>query len=475
MKGKYVAADINAGSKLKIPNEQKCGKKGSYIVFLTIFLSAMMLFVWAVLAASGQLAIASAAKDFGRTWGRSILGEYDRYLKDRYGFFGFYADTFTAEKKLDFYAGSTFREKKYITYGDIHVSLDTFSLTKPEVFSAQLREIVASGVKPRQNTKYREECGRENNESTATQSESTTYDAVDETETGSSNRVIRNQRILSTLPSKGKVQKVDVSALIKALKDGFNPKNLATGGAISLYTERFFRDHVDDKEQGETFFRNEMEYLLTGKTDDARSLKSTATTLKLLRNGLNLAYLYGCSEKREAALAAAQLITPGPAATALQAVILETWAWLEAENDWKLLQDGKSVPVLKKDENWAITLDNVLESEFADEPASSENLEAGEKADSDGQSGEKRKEENMDGSGTRYIKPQKIEGISYRMYLHVLLSGVSQETKMLRMMDLIQINLKYLYLDNFLLKDYYTGLKYEMNVNNKKYEFEEAY
>ena len=46
---------------------------------------------------------------------------------------------------------------------------------------------------------------------------------------------------------------------------------------------------------------------------------------------------------------------------------------------------------------------------------------------------------------------------------------------MLRMMDLIQINLKYLYLDNFLLKDYYTGLKYEMNVNNKKYEFEEAY
>lgn len=61
------------------------------------------------------------------------------------------------------------------------------------------------------------------------------------------------------------------------------------------------------------------------------------------------------------------------------------------------------------------------------------------------------------------------------MYLHVLLSGVSQETKVLRMMDLIQINLKYLYLDNFLLKDYYTGLKYEMNVNNKKYEFEEAY
>ena len=218
-----------------------------------------------------------------------------------------------------------------------------------------------------------------------------------------------------------------------------------------------------------------MEYLLTGKTDDARSLKSTATTLKLLRNGLNLAYLYSCSEKREAALAAAQLITPGPAATALQAVILETWAWLEAENDWKLLQDGKSVPVLKKDENWAITLDNVLESEFTDEPAGSEDPEAGEKADSGGQSGEKRKDENMDGSGTRYIKPQKIEGISYRMYLHVLLSGVSQETRMLRMMDLIQINLKYLYLDNFLLKDYYTGLKYEMNVNNKKYEFEEAY
>ena len=93
-----------------------------------------------------------------------------------------------------------FVRKNILHMGDIHVSLDTFSLTEPEVFSAQLKEIVASGVKPRQNTKYREECGRENNESTAIQSESTTYEAADETETGSSNRVIRNQRILSTLP-----------------------------------------------------------------------------------------------------------------------------------------------------------------------------------------------------------------------------------------------------------------------------------
>ena len=42
-------------------------------------------------------------------------------------------------------------------------------------------------------------------------------------------------------------------------------------------------------------------------------------------------------------------------------------------------------------------------------------------------------------------------------------------------MDLIQINMKYLYCDYFLLKDYYTGLKFTMNVNGVEHEFEETY
>lgn len=89
--------------------------------------------------------------------------------------------------------------------------------------------------------------------------------------------------------------------------------------------------------------------------------------LKLLRNGLNLAYLYSCPEKREAALAAAQVLTPGPAAALTQALILESWALLEAENDLRILEAGEGVAIIKRDENWAVSLENVLALDFSGE------------------------------------------------------------------------------------------------------------
>ena len=80
------------------------GKKGSFIIFLTLAFSAVLIMVYAVIRASGQQAIGSTAQNFGRLWGRSILAEYDRTLKDRYGLFGFYGNEFLVEEKLDFYA-----------------------------------------------------------------------------------------------------------------------------------------------------------------------------------------------------------------------------------------------------------------------------------------------------------------------------------------------------------------------------------
>ena len=50
-----------------------------------------------------------------------------------------------------------------------------------------------------------------------------------------------------------------------------------------------------------------------------------------------------------------------------------------------------------------------------------------------------------------------------------------EETKLLRIMDLIQINLKYIYVDYFLVKDYYCGFSYNLKVNDVTYEFKEKY
>ena len=79
-------------------------KRGSYTVFITLAFSAILIMVIAVINAAGQQAIGSTSQHFGRLWGRSILAEYDRTLKERYGLFGFYGNDFLVEEKIDFYA-----------------------------------------------------------------------------------------------------------------------------------------------------------------------------------------------------------------------------------------------------------------------------------------------------------------------------------------------------------------------------------
>ena len=74
-----------------------------------------------------------------------------------------------------------------------------------------------------------------------------------------------------------------------------------------------------------------------------------------------------------------------------------------------------------------------------------------------------------------YVTPRDEEGCSYDEYLRILMNFIPEKTRLLRMMDLIQINMKFLYCDYFLISDYYTGLKFSMKVNGIDYEFEEKY
>jgi hypothetical protein len=153
------------------------------------------------------------------------------------------------------------------------------------------------------------------------------------------------------------------------------------------------------------------------------------------------------------ALEAAELLTPGPEAVITQALILEAWAFFEARNDIELLYDGKQVPVFKRDENWALDIDTVIESEFKDN-----------------ENGELDTRESK-----KYVEPESIEGQTYGDYLKTLLLAVPESKRLLRIMDLIQINMKYAYCDYFLMADYYTGLEFEMTVNGRRHDFSERF
>ena len=60
------------------------GKRGSYTVFLAMFLSGMIIMAGACINAAHSKAVYSSCEDLGRVWTDSILGEYDRTLRERY-------------------------------------------------------------------------------------------------------------------------------------------------------------------------------------------------------------------------------------------------------------------------------------------------------------------------------------------------------------------------------------------------------
>ena len=137
-----------------------------------------------------------------------------------------------------------------------------------------------------------------------------------------------------------------------------------------------------------------------------------------------------------------------------QAAILEIWAYAEAENDMEILYDKKTVPLLKNDSNWALSAENVFGSK---------------------RNGTEGKNGFDDGQKSKYVSPEIIAGENYDSYLKILLCGISENTKLLRMMDLIQINMKFVYNETFLMKEYSMGLEYMIKVNGRKYEFDEHY
>ncbi|MGN0718755.1 MAG: DUF5702 domain-containing protein [Anaerovoracaceae bacterium] len=408
-------------------------RRGSFTVQIVLLFSAMLILTWAVLSAAGDLAIYSTAEDFGRLWGTSILAEYDLNLKDRYGLFGFYGDTVTVERKLDAYAVYTFGEKAYIEYGGAVCSLDDYSLTEPEQLKQQMSDAVLFGSRPHG-------LHRAEDRAAGTAGTAETHGI---TVSSSGSRTITSRWILDSLPSAGDGGDADVTGLVSQIKSGKGLSALLGSSMVNQYILTYFQHYRSTGDLGDTYFRNEIEYIICGKPDDEKARKKVRQKLIVMRNLLNLAYLYASPEKREAAMALAEVMTPGPEAVITQGVLLELWAFAEAENDLRLLYDDKPVPLIKSDSSWAMTLENAMEQ--------------------------------TSDSEKRYITPSVLEGESYEVYLRILLSSVPDRTRLLRVMDLIQINMKYLYCDYFLLEDYHTGLQFSMWVNGEEHEFKESY
>ena len=435
-------------------------KKGSVTVFLTSILVAMIMAGFAFVNAASSICGASYSDAVLDLAGRSVLAEFDRRLKDEYGIFAYYGleDKVKADVKL--YASASFNktlpgEARWFKSGvtdlfrlrleSLEADLADYSLMDVGVFEKQVEEymnflMVQKGIGFIRNLWK----SGENKDKTEGQSEE---------------RTLVNQAEINSLPSGGYAANgIDISAVASSLSSlsdtVFNES--ASAFKVNEYILSHFKYCVGGDKEKESFFKNEVEYILYGKMSDGDNKNRFKTDFFALREILNLAHIAANPKKREAIIVMSEPF--GPFATAAAALIWAAWSLAETENDAKLIMEGKNVAFWKTDDTWALTLKNAVSARS-----------------------EKDEKNVITGVNVRAkprsksVSPSSGAGQSYADYLRIFLYFEKRETKLLRTMDLIQLNLRGSYYSDFLIKEHYTGFRLTAFVSGKKFAYEQKY
>lgn len=408
-------------------------RNGSVTVFVCIFFAALMVMIFAFINASKQAAVSSSAEALASLWADSVMAEYDLNLQKRYNVFGFYGYPSDASAKIDFYAEESFGEKKYIDYGGSSCSLYEYSLVNPDILEEQL---VKAG-----KLALTEKFIRPSREITPVQAAGN--GAAGDGAAGNG-AAVDASGIFEDLPSEGSSKSISASAVADALKnaDSFRDVIRETGkdGFVHAYILHYFKNRIDEKNLGKTYLNGEIEYIICGKQSDEANQRGIRARITAVREPFNLLYLNQNPKKRAQAFAAAQILTPGPAAAATAEAILAAWALAESDNDYRLLLGGHKVALTKSERTWAVDLDSVLAN-----------------------------------TASGYIFTGVDEGESYEDYLSLFTYTMDGRVRLLRIMDLIQMNMRYMYYSSFLLREYNGGLQAVITVNGEKHEVAKTY
>lgn len=147
---------------------------------------------------------------------------------------------------------------------------------------------------------------------------------------------------------------------------GSLPVKKTYSGLVSdlLFQEYLFERfplYTDEKKEGAMDYA--LEYILCGKSSDAKNLKSVVNRLLLLREGANFLYLAGDAGSKAAADALAVMLVgaiPIPGLTVVTAyALLLIWAYGESLLDVRELLAGGKVPVLKDASTWRLDLEAI--------------------------------------------------------------------------------------------------------------------
>lgn len=399
-------------------------KNGSLSIYLAIFfvviISASVIFI----QETKSRAIESSAKSLASVWLISELGKYDRPLYDRYGIYGIYGNSEEIVKDVNYMARYSFKDKSFIDYQGSEINLSSNSVANPAIFKKEI-------IKASTSEKFKEYFQNKNDEKNQGQ--------LDE------NRIegkVYNQAIIGDLPSNGIKSSISLSGFVSKFEGVNSISSLIKKGSeeflVDTYANAFFKNYMSDNNLGDTVFSNEIEYVICGKNEDEKNRKRVKHYIVAIRQIANTLSISSNPDMKERIKAVASLT--GGAEVATEVLLTEAWALAESENDYQILIRGGKVPLKKTSQQWATQIENIAKG-------------------------------IMDG----YIEMNYTDGESYTQYLDLFLFMMDEDVKLLRMMDLIQLNMKLNHYDDFLLKEYYVGLDLIIKINNREVTVSKKY
>lgn len=447
-------------------------KKGSTSVFLCVVLSALVMLSFAMIWSAREHGINSRIDALMHLAGESLMSEFHKEILTDYGLFMVGWNGTEMNSKLKYYVDAGISSSRNVSLSGAKVDGSRYVLVDPEPVRQQLMDYMKSGgadlILGREKSS-RDSAGYHN---------------------------LNHGPTIVSLPSRQLPEKDlwDLLGKTDHLKD--------VSGVFRNGTDRFLLGSyvlgtfnncggIVDKSH---FFHNEVEYILCGKLTDEENEKAIVRTIKTLRFPSNLAHIYTDAEKMAQLTAAAEAIAPGPVGLAIQAALGAAWAWAESSNDAYLLIDGHKVPLIKDGSTWALSLEAVLAS-LVTGALDPEKFGGGEGSSGSGDSnapggsGSSGGEGSGDPDGSEYgddpekllkkdrpvIRPAQNKGLTYEQYLRILLFMREDPKTVMRILDLIQINIRKDYDGTFLICEQCLGLSYEAAVNGRTFAYDKKY
>lgn len=214
---------------------------------------------------------------------------------------------------------------------------------------------------------------------------------------------------------------------------------------INEYIMSFFCCDSDTTPENRVFSA-EIEYIIAGNPKQSDNTDDVYSQILAIRTTMNLMHILLDSAKMSFANKIGTSIssaTMGIGAPIYTFIIISIWAVAEAAIDVLDLKEGESVPFYKEKGDWKldIGLDNIG-SAFLDRLTDSEAESAMTEKDS-------------------------LMNMDYKDYLGLLLLGVPEETKLLRICDLIELNLSESVDEDFNISEMYTGIACDVTISVK--------